>query len=84
VAVTFRARVTRKGQVTIPRTVRQALGVAPGDEISFDVDPRGVTITPVHGASLFAPFEGRWRVGAGATADEIAACVREMRGQVED
>jgi antitoxin PrlF len=32
-----RAKVTSKGQVTIPKAVREALGVEPGDEILFRV-----------------------------------------------
>jgi AbrB family looped-hinge helix DNA binding protein len=37
------SRVTAKGQVTIPVTVRFALGIAPGDEVVFAVeDGRGV------------------------------------------
>ena len=31
-----RAKVTSKGQVTIPAEVRRALGLAPGDEIVFE------------------------------------------------
>jgi AbrB family looped-hinge helix DNA binding protein len=30
-------RVTSKGQVTIPRDVRKALGIAPGTDVTFDV-----------------------------------------------
>jgi antitoxin PrlF len=33
-----RARVTSKGQVTIPKSVRQALGLREGDELLFRVD----------------------------------------------
>ena len=37
------SRVTAKGQVTIPVTVRFALGIAPGDDVVFAVeDGRGV------------------------------------------
>ena len=37
------SRVTAKGQVTIPVTVRFALGIAPGDEVVFAVEEgRGV------------------------------------------
>lgn len=30
-------RVTRKGQVTIPKGVREQIGIAPGTEVSFEV-----------------------------------------------
>ena len=32
------ARVTSKGQVTVPKAVRDALGIAEGDEIVFRVE----------------------------------------------
>lgn len=32
------ARVTSKGQVTVPKAVRDALGISEGDEIIFRVD----------------------------------------------
>lgn len=38
------AKITAKGQTTIPRTVRAALHVAPGDLISWDVDENGTAI----------------------------------------
>lgn len=34
-----RARVTSKGQVTIPKRVREALGLREGDELLFRVEP---------------------------------------------
>jgi antitoxin PrlF len=30
--------VTSKGQVTIPKRVRQALGITPGSKVEFDID----------------------------------------------
>lgn len=33
--------VTSKGQITIPRQVRDRLGIHQGDRIEFIVDPRG-------------------------------------------
>ena len=36
--------ITAKGQTTVPKAVRQALGVASGDRIAFRVDERGVTV----------------------------------------
>jgi AbrB family looped-hinge helix DNA binding protein len=33
---TPRARLTRQGQITVPRAVRDALGLAPGDDVAFE------------------------------------------------
>jgi antitoxin PrlF len=32
----YRARITSKGQVTIPAAVREQVGLKPGDEIAFE------------------------------------------------
>jgi antitoxin PrlF len=39
------ARVTSKGQITIPRSVRDALGIEPGDRIAFEVGLGGARIS---------------------------------------
>ena len=39
--------VTSKGQVTIPKRVRQALGITPGSKVQFDVDGGGARLTLV-------------------------------------
>ncbi|HEV2867155.1 MAG TPA: type II toxin-antitoxin system PrlF family antitoxin [Allosphingosinicella sp.] len=31
-------RITAKAQTTIPRAVRKALGIHPGDEIAYEID----------------------------------------------
>lgn len=38
------ARVTSKGQVTVPKAVREALGIVPGDEIVFRVEGPHATL----------------------------------------
>ena len=35
-------RVTVKGQVTIPKLVRETLGILPGDVVEFRLQPNGV------------------------------------------
>lgn len=39
-----KAKVTSKGQITIPKAVRDALGVGPGDRLTFHVHQNG-TVT---------------------------------------
>jgi AbrB family looped-hinge helix DNA binding protein len=38
------AKVTSKGQVTIPKAVRDALGIKEGDEVTFRVDGNRATL----------------------------------------
>lgn len=38
------ASVTSKGQVTIPKRVRQALGITPGSKVEFDLDKGGARL----------------------------------------
>ena len=39
--------VTEKGQVTIPKHIRAAAGVAPGSEVTFSLEGSKIVITPV-------------------------------------
>lgn len=38
------ATVTSKGQITLPRAVRDALGLQAGSEVDFDIRPDGVRL----------------------------------------
>lgn len=40
-------RVTEKGQVTIPKRIREAAGVAPGSKVSFSLEGSRIVITPM-------------------------------------
>jgi antitoxin PrlF len=39
--------ISEKGQVTIPKHIRVAAGVAPGSEVSFSLDGGKIVITPL-------------------------------------
>jgi len=39
--------ITAKGQTTVPKSVRQALGVDAGDQIAFRLDAAGITVRRV-------------------------------------
>jgi antitoxin PrlF len=42
--------MTVKGQVTIPKKVREALRLIPGDSVDFDVNPAGQVVVQKSGA----------------------------------
>jgi len=74
--------VTRKGQVTIPKEVRDALGARPGDRVEFIVEARSVRLVKVEGdrdplmeaVGLFEDVE-LWK---GRRSEEL---LRELRGR---
>ena len=42
------AKITTKGQITLPKKIREHLHVKPGDQLDFSVDDHGVvSITPI-------------------------------------
>jgi AbrB family looped-hinge helix DNA binding protein len=70
--------VTRKGQVTIPKPVRDRLGIEPGSAVEFELAADGrVVLVKVDAARPASRFEGlRGRVGTGLSTDEIMALTR--------
>jgi len=76
-----KARVTSKGQVTIPAEIRRALRVGKGDTLVFEADAEGVRLRPLRQeVDVFAEYESAWREGEGETIEEINAWLRELRG----
>ena len=73
------ATVTRKGQVTLPREVRQALGIEAGAEVDFELRPDGVLLRRTVPREAFERWRGYLRTrGVEATTDEL---MTELRGQ---
>ena len=67
--------VTVKGQVTIPREIRQLLGVKPGDRVRFRERENGVVIE-LQDSRIEAPF-GAFKAKQGATLAQMAAQTRK-------
>lgn len=75
------AKVTSKGQITIPREVRRRLGVRPGDRLEFTEDEKGVRMTAVRKESPFAKYAGIGNPGIGKGRKAIKKWMRELRGE---
>lgn len=70
-------RLTDRGQVTLPKQVRDALGLRPGDEVEFVPDGSGYRLRKVLRTNPFSRYRGHLTGLAGRDPDEL---VRELRG----
>jgi antitoxin PrlF len=70
--------VTSKGQVTIPKPIRDRLGIEPGSAVEFQLAPDGrIVLVKVDGERPVGRFEAlRGRAGAGLSTDQIMALTR--------
>ncbi|MBX9457734.1 MAG: AbrB/MazE/SpoVT family DNA-binding domain-containing protein [Rhizobium sp.] len=70
--------VTAKGQVTIPKAVRDYLGIAPGSVVDFKRAENGsIVLVPANDAKPLDRFERlRGHAGPGPSTDEIMALLR--------
>lgn len=71
--------VTQKGQVTIPKAVRDRLGIVPGSRVNFELAADGeVVLRPVEAAAAtddrFSRVVGTLKTGM--TTDEIMDLLR--------
>ena len=71
------AKVTSKGQVTVPKMVRDRLGVHPGEEVGFEEREGVIVIIKVVTKSPFDKWVGRLSKFGGQRSDDL---VKELRG----
>lgn len=75
------ARITSKGQITVPQEIRHALGVRPGDKLLFENDGGGVRVRPLRTKSPFEKYRGIGTLGIGRGKKAVVRWVRELRGR---
>lgn len=81
------AKVMAKGQVTIPKDIREVLGVASGDRITFIVEGNTVRIvnSAVYAMQMLQNEMDGEAERTGLTSDEdIMALVKELRNEDEN
>ncbi|HSZ61161.1 MAG TPA: AbrB/MazE/SpoVT family DNA-binding domain-containing protein [Terriglobales bacterium] len=74
------AKITSKGQITVPIEVRRMLGVREGDRLLFESDGDRVHIRPVRTQSVFEKYRGIGNPGIPSGKKAINRWLREMRG----
>ena len=73
------AKITSKGQITIPLKVRLALGVKEGDRLIFEQNGREMVVRPEKRESRFAKYAGIGNPGIGKGRKAVIDFIREMR-----
>ena len=72
------AKITSKGQITLPKELRTRLGIGPGDEVEF-VEENGVFwLKKKVRESPFSEYRGFLRELKGCDPDQL---IQELRGQ---
>lgn len=75
----YRGRVTERGQVTIPKPLRERLGIRPGETLEFDEgEGGGLVVRKASDRSSVDAAYGVLRLGQ--STDEL---VSELRGKAD-
>jgi len=75
------ARVTSKGQVTVPFEIRRVLGVRAGDKLEFETNGTSCSVRPVRAEDPFEKFRGIGTPGIGRGRKAVLRWSRQMRGR---
>ena len=74
------AKVTSKGQITIPLEIRRALGVKAGDKIVFEQNGNKISVLPMRREDVFEKYRGIGTPGIGPGRRAVIKAIRDMRG----
>jgi AbrB family looped-hinge helix DNA binding protein len=69
------AKISSKGQITVPREVRRLLGVRAGDRLLFESDGKGIRVRPGRSKSTFSKYRRIGNRGLGlAEKASVVGC----------
>ena len=75
------AVVTSKGQITIPKAVREALNLVPGSEVEFAVEGGKAVLRRRVSPEAFERWRGYLRDRPPAGAETVDGLMDELRGK---
>jgi antitoxin PrlF len=75
------AKITSKGQITLPIEIRRALGVNVGDSVIFEKRGDEFRVLPSRTTSPFSKFRGSGIVDVEDGREAVIRAVRELRGE---
>lgn len=78
------AKITSKGQITIPLEIRKMLGVGTGDYLEFNAKGSSIEIKPQPQANPFRQFRSTERSGKGKNLATLQMESRAERGWDEE
>ncbi|HET7767509.1 MAG TPA: AbrB/MazE/SpoVT family DNA-binding domain-containing protein [Chloroflexota bacterium] len=73
------ARVTTKGQITLPRAVRDALGLQAGDEVELRIEGGAAILRRCIAEATFTRWRGALRGETGAVP--TSTLIQDLRGE---
>ena len=78
------AKVMSKGQVTIPKSVREVLGVSNGDRVSFIVEGNNVRVinSAVYAMQILqAPMTGEAERAGLSSEEDVVNLIKDIRAE---
>lgn len=69
--------VSEKGQITIPKAVRDRLGLKPGTVLSFEAVAGKLVGQKAEAADPFGRWRGRGKLPAGSSVDTYLRLIRD-------
>jgi AbrB family looped-hinge helix DNA binding protein len=80
--VQARAKLTSKGQITLPSVVRKPMGLSCGDTLIFETKGNEIVVSPQKAGSVFTEFRGSGTLGIAPGKRAVLDWVRQVRGEL--
>jgi AbrB family looped-hinge helix DNA binding protein len=73
------AKLTSKGQITVPKQVRDALGVKAGDKLIFEQNGSDISVRRASIRAAIEKYRGIGTPGIGSGRRAVIKAIRDMR-----